>query len=92
MTMDEVKEAEAAVCKNINFISEEQIRQSAWLSAEKLVADIDPKDTHYIAYSKHFRCKLWSGDKALQKGLEKKGFRHIITTDELYNLRQSKVR
>lgn len=92
MTLDEVKEAESVVCKNINFISEDQIKQSAWQSAQILVADIDPKDTHYIAYSNHFRCKLWSGDKVLAKGLTKKGFKKIITTDELFNLRQHKAR
>jgi predicted nucleic acid-binding protein len=53
-----------------------------------LVADIDPKDTHYIAYSNHFDCKIWSGDKLLIKGLKKKGFINFITTDQLFQLRQ----
>jgi predicted nucleic acid-binding protein len=54
----------------------------------KLVADIDPKDTHYVAYSKHFRCKIWSGDKKLIKGLAKKGFTKFVTTEELFSIRQ----
>ena len=85
LTRTAVIEAEFHVCKHIEFISEEQIKISHWLSAEKLVADIDPNDVHYVAYAKHFRCKIWSGDKALAKGLEKKGYKNIITTDELHS-------
>lgn len=88
MTLEQVKKAEFQICKDITLISEEQIKESTWLAAEKLVADIDPKDTHYIAYSKHFRCKIWSGDKQLIKGLSKKRFANFISTEELYSLRQ----
>ena len=87
MTLEQVREAEFLICKDINFISAEQIKNSHWLVAEKLVADIDPNDTHYIAYSKHFRCKIWSGDKELIRGLAKKGFTNFISTEELYKLR-----
>ena len=87
MTAEQVREAEFQVCKDITFISEEQIKKSHWISADKLVADIDPKDTHYIAYSKHFRCKIWSGDKELIRGLAKKGFTNFFTTEELFKLR-----
>jgi predicted nucleic acid-binding protein len=88
MTIDQVREAEFQICKDITFISEEQIKQSSWILAEKLVADIDPKDTHYVAFSKHFKCKIWSGDKVLVKGLFKKNFTSFITTEELYKLRE----
>ena len=90
LTIKQVQEAEFQLYKDIAFISEEQIRVSHWIAAEALVADIDPKDTHYIAYSKQFRCKIWSGDKTLIKGLAKKGFTNFITTDELYKLREEK--
>ena len=87
LTVDQVVEAEYQVCRNITFISEEQIKTTAWLSAQKLVEDIDPKDVSYVAFAKHFKCKLWSGDKALANGLLKKKFRRVITTDELFKLR-----
>ena len=67
---------------------QEQIKEATWIAAVKLVADIDPKDTHYVAYSKHFRCKIWSGDKKLIKGLAKKGFTKFVTTEELFSIRQ----
>lgn len=87
MLEEQIREAEFQICKDIKFISEEQIMPSIWSDAEKIVADIDPKDTHYIAYSKHFDCKLWSGDKQLMNGLIAKGFDLVIATDELFNLR-----
>ena len=90
LTVDDIQEAEFQLYNNIHFISEEQIKISHWLAADALVADVDPNDTHYIAYSKHFRCKIWSGDKSLIKGLSKKGFTNFITTDELYRLREKK--
>lgn len=90
LDIDQIQEAEVQICKDIFFISEEQIKITTWITAEKLVADIDAKDTHYIAYSKHFRCKIWSGDKALIKGLLKKDFVNFITTDQLYKLREAK--
>ena len=88
LVIDKIQESEFQICKDITFISEEQIKISMWIAAEKLVADIDPKDIHYIAYSKHFRCKIWSGDKTLIKGLLKKGFSNFITTGELFKLRE----
>ena len=72
------------------FISEEQIKQSSWKAAYKLVSDIDPNDTPYIAFAKHFRCKVWSGDQKLHRGLQKKEVHLVITTDELYAIRQRK--
>ena len=89
LKLDQIQESEFQLYNNITFISEEQIKKSHWISADKLVADIDPKDIPYIAYSKHFRCKLWSGDKVLTRGLLKKGYKNIITTDELFKLRAS---
>ena len=74
LPIEQIQEAEFQLYKDILFISEEQIKISHWIAADKLVADVDPKDTHYIAYSKQFRCKIWSGDKKLIKGLAAKGF------------------
>ena len=88
LTIEEIQEAEFHLYKDIIFISEEQIKISNWIFADLLVADVDPKDTHYIAYSKEFRCKIWSGDKKLIKGLAVKGFTNFITTDELYKFRE----
>ena len=66
------------------------IPESIWISAENIVMDIDPKDTPYVAFSMFYKCKIWSGDKALSKGLAGKGFKNIVSTEELFDLRGSK--
>jgi len=89
-TVEEVQEVEFLIYKSITFISEEQIAQTHWVSAWKLVAEVDPKDVSYVAYAKHFRCKVWSGDKVLIKGLLKNNFTKIISAEELFKIRQAK--
>ncbi len=88
LSLEQIQEAEFQIYKDIHFISEEQIKASYWILAEKLVADVDPKDIHYVAYAKQFRCNIWSGDKALIKGLAKKGFTNFITTEALFQQRK----
>lgn len=88
LTIDEIQEAEFHLYNDITFISEEQIKISNWIAVDKLVAEVDSKDTHYIAYSNEFHSKVWSGDKKLIKGLAAKGFTNFITTDELHKLRE----
>lgn len=92
LSLDEIQEAEFQICKDITFISEEQIKSSAWLAAEKLVFDVDPKDIPYVAMSKHFRCKIWSGDKELMKGLKIKGFSSFMVTEELFKRREAMLK
>lgn len=92
MTLEQVLEAEYQICKSINFISDEQINLSNWKTAEKLVYDIDKKDISYIAFSKQFKAKVWSGDKELISGLAAKGFVNFISVNELWDLRLEKRR
>jgi predicted nucleic acid-binding protein len=78
MSKAELQDSEFYVTRNIDFISEEQIDEKYMSAAERLVAGIDPKDDIYIAYSMYFACKLWSDDKGLMKGLQKKGYREFF--------------
>ena len=87
----ELLEIEDKVYKPISFLSEVHIPLSIRVSSKHLVEDIDPKDVVYIAFAKYFRCKLWSGDKVLRKGLIKKGYINIISTEELYKIRETKL-
>jgi predicted nucleic acid-binding protein len=88
LPFEQILEAEYQVCKSVSFISEEQIFLESWEFAHNLVNDIDPKDIVYVAFSKQFECKLWTGDKRLVKGLSEKGFENIILTNELLALRR----
>lgn len=92
LTSDQVLESEFQIYKSINFISDEQISITNWNIAENLVCDVDKKDVSYIAFSKQFKAKVWSGDKALIKGLASKGFTNFISTNELWDLRQNKTK
>ncbi len=89
LTILQVQEAESQIYNDIIFISEEQIKISTWEIAEKLESDVDSNDVQYVAFAKHFKCKIWSGDKALIRGLAKKKFTRFITTDELFKLREN---
>jgi predicted nucleic acid-binding protein len=92
LTLEQVLESEFQICKSIHFISDEQISQTNWDLAENLVFDVDKKDVSYIAFSKQFKAKVWSGDKSLIKGLANKGFTNFISTNELWDLRQKKLK
>ena len=88
LSTEELVESEFQICKDITFISEEQISKANWLAAYDLVKDVDEKDIHYVAFSKQFNRKIWSGDRQLVRGLKKKGFENFILTDELFSIRE----
>ena len=92
LTLEQILEAEYQIYKSITFISEEQISIENWKFAENLVSDIDPKDIIYIAYAEQFKCKLWTGDKKLIKGLIKKNYNNIITADNLFLIRNERFK
>jgi predicted nucleic acid-binding protein len=86
-TLDEIEKIHFKIRKVLTYISEEQIPLEIWINAEKVVRDIDEKDTPYFAFSEFLGIKIWTGDKKLRKGLLSKGFDCTITTTELYNYR-----
>ena len=55
-----------------------------------MVKDIDNKDTPYVAFSLFYKSKIWSEDKELRDGLRKKGFKNVISTEELFKIRETK--
>jgi predicted nucleic acid-binding protein len=92
LTVKQVLESEYQIYKSITFISEEQISMESWHFADNLVSDIDSKDAVYIAYTKQFKCKLWTGDKKLINGLIKKNHNNIITTNDLFLMRNNRLK
>jgi predicted nucleic acid-binding protein len=90
LTIGVIENIESKITKPIVFMSGIHIPENKWILAENMVVDIDPKDTPYVAFSLFYKCKIWSGDKALRKGLENKGFKNIISTEELFEIRESK--
>ncbi len=78
------------VTKPILFFSGIHIPEFYWVKAEQLVINIDPKDTPYVAFSMFLKTKIWSGDKVLRNGLILNGFKKVINTEELFELRELK--
>lgn len=85
--IEKIAETEYFIIKGIKFIPEEIITESNWRTSYKLVKDIDLDDIAFVALSKHLRCKLWTGDNILIRGLNKMGFKNTIQTEELLKYR-----
>jgi predicted nucleic acid-binding protein len=80
----ELHKAATLITSKIKFISVQLIPLKLLLKAELLASDIDIDDTEFIALTEHIRGKLWTGDKELIKGLRRKRWDKLITTEELY--------
>jgi predicted nucleic acid-binding protein len=84
-TDQDLNRAIVLITSRIRFINASLIPKEVYLKAEALTLKIDIDDTEFVALAEHAKAKLWSGDKALVKGLRKK-WDKFITTEELYNL------
>ncbi len=82
----ELHKISSLIISRIKFISAQLIPLNLFKTSEGLTSDIDIDDTEFVALTEHIRGKLWTGDKELIKGLKKKKWEKIITTDELYML------
>ena len=80
----DLHKAVALITSKIKFINVELIPKNIFIKAEKLTSDIDIDDTEFVALTEHIRGKLWTGDKELLKGLKRKKWDKLITTEELY--------
>lgn len=74
---EEILEILYKLLKNINIFDENMIAPKTLKKAYRLVKDIDEKDIIYIALTIEMDGLLWTGDKKLIKGLQKKGFNKI---------------
>lgn len=84
LTESELVELIDLTTRNIEFLNEAVMPEKTIVKAYELVKDIDENDTIFVALTKHLKgSKLWTGDKKLMIGLQKKEFRHIISTAQL---------
>ncbi len=67
----------------MNLLSYQELNKEIIIQAQELTADIDKKDTIFIAFSLALDSILWTSDLKLFKGLKRKSFNNIITTKEL---------
>ena len=78
------------VLSKLKFINEAIIPEETWLASEEIVKGIDTDDVDFVALTKFLRATLWTGDKILYNGLKMKGFKRVVNTQELLDLRTSK--
>ena len=69
--------------KNINVFDEEMITTNTLKTAYDLIKDIDENDMIFVALTIEVDGLLWTGDKKLIKGLNKKGFKKIFNYRDL---------
>ncbi len=72
------------ITNKIRFINLRLITKESYELAESLTQNVDEDDTEFVALAEHIKGKLWSGDKELQRGLNKKGWNKFISTEELF--------
>ena len=72
------------ITKRITFLDEILISDKELIKALDLVEDIDENDALFVALTNHLNGKLWTGDKKLIAGLQRKGYPKTLSTDELY--------
>lgn len=60
--------------RHVTVSKEELIASEVRHDAYELCVDIDEADTPHVALAMHLDALLWTGDKALKEGLQRKGF------------------
>ncbi|MBC7571389.1 MAG: hypothetical protein H7319_16910 [Spirosoma sp.] len=70
----EVYELLNLMLEKITFINQEAISLGNLIHAHRLCADIDEKDTLFVALTLDLSGTYWTRDRTLREGLERKGF------------------
>ena len=83
---EEYNEAKELIISKIKFIRDTLIPKTDLLHAEEFLREIDLDDTIFLALSIHLNAKLWTGDLELINGLNRKGYKNTITTQELFGI------
>ena len=69
--------------KKVEIIDVAAIPKDKVLQAIEIVKDIDIDDAFFVALHLFKKHKIWTSDKVLIKGLERKGYNICVTTSEL---------
>lgn len=69
--------------EKVEIIDVDAIPKDKVLQAIEIVKDIDIDDAFFVALHLFKKHKIWTSDKVLIKGLERKGYKICVTTSEL---------
>jgi len=83
---EEVRTVLEAAYRKITFISDAQIPFEHFITAIRLVRDIDMNDVVFVALAEYLDAVLWTGDDKLYRGLRDRGFDKVINFQELKEL------
>lgn len=72
------------ILKNITILDHSIAGKTNYKKAFELCKDVDLDDIPFVAFSLYLKCKLWTGDKKLIKGLKEKGYYKIVKTNDLF--------
>ena len=87
MSEEQLDQSIYQITNCLTFTNEALVPFEYWMQASNLVRDIDMDDIAFVTLAEFLGIKLWTGDRALMKGLARKGYSNFITTDELAKLR-----
>lgn len=79
----QLTQIEQMIWSSLTLVSEELISERSWAAAYELTKDVDEDDTPFIALALELNTKLWTGDKVLAKGLQRKGTNLIMSTIDM---------
>jgi predicted nucleic acid-binding protein len=85
-TKNQFEDTFQLIISRIKFLDDRLLTDKDIIKAIDLVKDIDNDDSMFVALNNHLMANLWTGDKKLIKGLKKKGYSRILTTDDLYEM------
>ena len=80
---EELLELLYELLSGVEFINEAYVPFACWQQAHRLLLDVDPNDTPYVALAIHLDAHLWTGDRKLIEGLAAKGFVNCASTAEV---------
>lgn len=67
--------------RRLTLCKEDSIPAEHWATARDLCSDVDATDTPHLALTLALDGLLWTGDKRLKAGLERKGFNRFFVPD-----------
>ena len=84
LTNNEFLETYELIIRHITILNHTILPTKFYIKAADLCKSIDIDDTVFVAFTEYIRGKLWTGDKKLYNGLINKGFKRLISTEDLY--------
>jgi predicted nucleic acid-binding protein len=84
-SVNEIDTLLEVILKQVDFFSDNIIKNEYWLEANHLTKDVDSDDINFVALTLQIEGILWTGDKKLTAHLRSMGFNRVINTAELYD-------